>query len=121
MGMGDITVDMRLNMAAESTAKLVYENLMKFTDDVLVKETLRFLMTREVTHFQMFEAAPESVQPNFPPGILQSDPKLSNKFFNMSKKEKIFSVRGMKEKLQNWVRIGNRSTTLISMLLTPRV
>lgn len=87
MGMGDITVDMRLNMAAESTAKLVYENLMKFTDDVLVKETLRFLMTREVTHFQMFEAALESVQPNFPPGILQSDPKFSNKFFNMSKGE----------------------------------
>lgn len=87
MGMGDITVDMRLNMAAESTAKLVYENLMKFTDDVLVKETLRFLMTREVTHFQMFQAALDSVQPNFPPGILQSDPRFSNKYFNMSQGE----------------------------------
>ena len=87
MGMGDLTVDMRLNMAAESTAKLVYENLMKFTDDVLVKETLRFLMTREVTHFQMFQAALDSVQPNFPPGILQSDPRFSNKYFNMSKGE----------------------------------
>ncbi len=87
MGMGDITVDMRLNMAAESTAKLVYENLMKFTDDVLVKETLRFLMTREVTHFQMFQAALDSVQPNFPPGILQGDPKYSNKYFNMSQGE----------------------------------
>ena len=46
MGMGDLTVDMRSNMAAECTAKLVYENLMKFTDDVLVKESLRYLMTR---------------------------------------------------------------------------
>ncbi len=87
MGMGDVTVDMRCNMAAEATAKLVYENLMKFTDDVLVKESLRFLMTREVAHFQMFQAALESVQPNFPPGILQSDPKFSNKYFNMSKGE----------------------------------
>ena len=87
MGMGDLTVDMRSNMAAESTAKLVYENLMKYTDDVLVKESLRFLMTREVAHFQMFHAALESVQPNFPPGILQSDPKFSNKYFNMSKGE----------------------------------
>jgi len=87
MGMGDLTVDMRLNMSAESTAKMVYENLMKFTDDVYVKETLRFLMTREVAHFQMFQAALESVQPNFPPGILQSDPKFSNKYFNMSKGE----------------------------------
>jgi Mn-containing catalase len=84
MGMGDITVDMRCNIAAEATAKLVYENLMKFTDDVYVKETLRFLMTREVAHLQMFEAALDSVQPNFPPGILQSDPRFSNKYFNMS-------------------------------------
>lgn len=84
MGMGDITVDMRVNIAAEATAKLVYENLMKFTDDVYVKETLRFLMTREVAHLQMFQAALDSVQPNFPPGILQSDPKFSNKYFNLS-------------------------------------
>ncbi len=84
MGMGDPTVDMRCNIAAEATAKLVYENLMKFTDDVYVKETLRFLMTREVAHMQMFEAALDSIQPNFPPGILQSDPKFSNKYFNMS-------------------------------------
>ena len=84
MGMGDLTVDMRSNMAAECTAKLVYENLMKFTDDVLVKESLRYLMTREVAHFQMFQAALDSIQPNFPPGILQSDPKFSNKYFNMS-------------------------------------
>lgn len=87
MGMNDLTVDMRCNMAAESTAKLVYENLMKFTDDPLVKESLRYLMTREVAHFQMFEAALDSVQPNFPPGILQSDPKFSNKYFNMSQGE----------------------------------
>ena len=55
--------------------------------DVLVKESLRFLMTREVAHFQMFQAALESIKPNFPPGILQSDPRYSNKYFNMSKGE----------------------------------
>ncbi|HEV7229691.1 MAG TPA: manganese catalase family protein [Bacteroidia bacterium] len=84
MGMGDPTVDMRSNIAAESTAKLVYENLLKYTDDILVKESLRYLMTREVAHLQMFQAALDSIQPNFPPGILQSDPKFSNKYFNMS-------------------------------------
>ena len=89
MGMGDPTVDMRENIAAEATAKLVYENLMKFTDDVYVKETLRFLMTREVAHMQMFQAALDSIQPNFPPGILQSDPRFSNKYFNMSDGERI--------------------------------
>lgn len=81
---GDLTVDLRSNMAAESRAKIVYEYLMKFTDDPLVKETLRFLMTREVAHYQMFEAALESIQPNFPQGVLQSDPRYSNKYYNMS-------------------------------------
>lgn len=87
MGMGDLTADLRLNIGAETSAKMVYENLMKYTDDVLVKESLRFLMTREVAHFQMFQAALDSIQPNFPPGILQSDPKFSNKYFNMSNGE----------------------------------
>ena len=86
--MGDLTVDLRSNIAAETRAKMVYENLMKFTDDVLVKESLRFLMTREVAHFQMFQAALESIRPNFPPGILESDPKHSNTYFNMSKGDK---------------------------------
>jgi Mn-containing catalase len=87
MGMGDLTADLRLDIGAETSAKMVYENLMKFTDDVYVKESLRYLMTREVAHFQMFQAALDSIQPNFPPGILQSDPKYSNKYFNMSKGE----------------------------------
>lgn len=82
--MGDLTVDLRSNIAAESRAKMVYENLLSFTDDPLVKESLRFLMTREVAHFQQFEAALETIKPNFPPGILQSDPKHSNTYFNLS-------------------------------------
>lgn len=81
---GDLTVDLRSNIAAESRAKIVYEYLMSFTDDPWVKETLRFLMTREVAHYQQFEAALNSIQPNFPPGVLQSDPRYSNAYFNMS-------------------------------------
>ncbi len=81
---GDLTVDLRSNIASESRAKIVYEYLMKFTDDPSVKETLRFLMTREVTHYQQFEAALNTIQPNFPPGILQGDPRHSNTYYNMS-------------------------------------
>jgi Mn-containing catalase len=65
--------------------------IIHFTPDPLVKETLRFLMTREVAHFQMFEAALESIPNNFPPGILQSDPRYSNTYFNLSNGE---DVRG---------------------------
>ncbi len=81
---GDLTVDLRSNMGAESRAKIVYEYLMKFTDDPYVKDTLRFLMTREIAHFQMFDAALQTIQPNFPPGVLQGDPKHSNTYFNLS-------------------------------------
>jgi Mn-containing catalase len=81
---GDLTVDLRSNMAAEGRAKIVYEYLMQFTDDPLVKESLSFLMTREVAHYQMFGAALETVQPNFPMGVLQGDPRYTHLYFNMS-------------------------------------
>lgn len=82
---GDLTVDLRSDIAAESRAKITYEYLMQFTDDPDVKETLKFLMTREVAHHQMFEAALSSLKPNFPPGVVQGDPRYSNLYFNMSK------------------------------------
>src|ERR1700760_505085 len=81
---GDLTVDLRSNLASESRAKLVYEHLMKFTDDPYVRETLSFLMTREVTHYKMFEAALESIQPNFPPGVLAADPRYLQNVYNLS-------------------------------------
>ena len=62
----------------------MYEYLMQFTPDPYRKDTLRFLMTREIAHYQMFEAALETIKPNFPMGTLQSDPKYSNLYFNMS-------------------------------------
>lgn len=83
----DLTVDLRSNIAAESRAKIVYEYLLQFTDDEYVKDTLRFLMTREITHFQQFEAALDTIQPNFPPDILQGDPRYSHLYFNMSQGE----------------------------------
>jgi Mn-containing catalase len=88
---GDLTVDLRSDIAAESRAKIVYEYLMQFTDDEYVKESLGFLMTREISHFQMFQAALADIEPNFPPGVLQGDPRYTHKYFNMSNGA---SVRG---------------------------
>jgi Mn-containing catalase len=81
---GELTVDLRSNIAAESRAKIVYEYLMQFTDDPHVKESLGFLMTREIAHFQQFSAALATIQPNFPPGVLQGDPRYTHTFYNMS-------------------------------------
>src|SRR3954465_10252703 len=88
---GDLTVDLRSNLASESRAKLVYEHLMKFTDDPYVQESLSFLMTREVAHYKMFEAALNDIQPNFPPGVLAADPRFTQQAFNLSNGT---SVRG---------------------------
>lgn len=88
---GDLTVDLRTDIAAEARAKIVYEYLLQFTNDPLVKESLNFLMTREVAHMQMFTAALSTIQPNFPPGVLLTDPHYTHLYFNMSNGR---SVRG---------------------------
>lgn len=81
---GDLSVDLRSDIAAEARAKIVYEYLLQFTDDPHVKESLMFLMTREVAHLQMFTAALDSIQPNFPPGNLQGDVRFTHAYYNMS-------------------------------------
>ncbi|MGE5660085.1 MAG: manganese catalase family protein [Actinomycetota bacterium] len=80
----ELTVDLRSDIASESRAKIVYEYLLQFTDDPDVKDTLRFLMTREIAHFQMFSAALATIEPNFPPGVLQGDPRYTHTYMNMS-------------------------------------
>jgi Mn-containing catalase len=88
---GDLSVDLRSDIAAEARAKIVYEYLLQFTGDPLVKESLMFLMTREIAHLQMFTAALDTIQPNFPPGTLQGDVRFTHTYYNMSNGT---SVRG---------------------------
>jgi len=84
---GDPSADLRSNIAAEARAKVVYERLINVTDDRGVKETLGFLMTREVSHQKSFEKALYSMVPNFPPARLPGDPRFANVYFNMSQGE----------------------------------
>src|SRR6266550_6098059 len=58
---GELDVDLRSNIAAEGRAKIVYERLIQFTDDVGTIKALQFLMTREITHMKVFTAALESM------------------------------------------------------------
>jgi Mn-containing catalase len=80
-------VDLRSNIGAETRAKIVYERLLEFTDDPYVQDSLRFLMTREIAHFQQFSAALGTIEPNFPPGIFQGDPRFTHTYYNMSPSE----------------------------------
>lgn len=82
---GDPTCDLRSNIAAESRAKIVYERLINSTDDPDLKNTLGFLMTREIAHQKSFEKALYSIEPNFPPGKLPGKEEFVNKYYDLSR------------------------------------
>ena len=51
-------------VAAEQKARLTYDNILRFTDDADVRDPIRFLRAREITHFQRFGDALRVVQDN---------------------------------------------------------
>jgi Mn-containing catalase len=81
---GDPAADLRSNIAAESRAKIVYERLINVTEDADVKDTLGFLMTREIAHQKSFEKALYAIKENFPPGKLQGKPEFANLYVKTS-------------------------------------
>jgi Mn-containing catalase len=81
---GDPAADLRSNIAAESRAKIVYERLINVTQDADVKDTLGFLMTREIAHQKSFEKALYAIQENFPPGKLPGKPEFANLYVKTS-------------------------------------
>lgn len=84
---GEPTADLRSNIAAEARAKIVYERLINVTDDPGIRDTLGFLMTREIAHQKSFEKALHAIQPNFPQGKLPGVPAFTSVYYNMSKGE----------------------------------
>ena len=103
---GDPSADLRSNIAAEARAKIIYERLINLTDDPGVKETLGFLMTREMAHQVSFEKALYSIQPNFPPGKLPGDPRFARVYFDMSQGES--DLRGPWNSDENFQFVSNR-------------
>lgn len=82
---GELDVDLRSNIAAEARAKIVYERLINFCDDVGTKDALQFLMTREITHMKAFAAALESLsKPPFSIGKIPPTKPLVDQYFNDS-------------------------------------
>ncbi|MFE4110912.1 manganese catalase family protein [Kosakonia sp. YIM B13611] len=81
---GEVTADLRSNIAAEARAKIIHERLINVTDDPGVKDALGFLMTREAAHMLSFEKALYSIRNNFPPGKLPPIEQYTNVYYNMS-------------------------------------
>lgn len=104
---GEPTADLRSNIAAESRAKMIYERLINVTDDPGIKETLGFLMTREISHQKSFEKALYSIEPNFPPGKLPAMDPYADVYVNTSQGPG--DAAGPWNEGPQWTRIDNLS------------
>ncbi|MEG4273356.1 MULTISPECIES: manganese catalase family protein [unclassified Microcoleus] len=82
---GEVVRDLRANIGAEAGARQTYEELIKLAPDMGTKKTLQFLLTREISHTQMFMKALESLgkltDPMF--GNIQPDSTV-DLYFNLS-------------------------------------
>lgn len=58
---GNVVRDLRANIAAEAGARQTYEDLIKLAPDEGTKKTLVHLLTREISHTQMFMKALDSL------------------------------------------------------------
>jgi Mn-containing catalase len=58
---GDVVRDLRANIAAEAGARQTYEALIKLAPDKGTEKTLVHLLTREISHTQMFMKALDSM------------------------------------------------------------
>ena len=59
---GDAITDLMENLAAEQKARTTYDNLLRLIDDPDVRDPIKFLRQREVTHFQRFGEAKRRVK-----------------------------------------------------------
>lgn len=82
---GDVVRDLRANIAAEAGARQTYESLIKLATDEGTKKTLVHLLTREISHTQMFMKALDSLgkltEPMF--GNIQPDETVDI-YYNLS-------------------------------------
>jgi Mn-containing catalase len=85
---GNVVRDLRANIAAEAGARQTYEALIKSCQDEGTQRTLRHLLTREITHAQMFMKALDAMgkldDPFF--GTIEPDETV-NVVFNLSQGE----------------------------------
>ena len=54
---GDALADIIEDLAAEQKARVVYDNILRLSDDPDVNDAIRFLRQREIVHFQRFGEA----------------------------------------------------------------
>ena len=59
VGQGDLLADISSDMAGEMRARVIYDNLLRLSDDKAVRDVLKFLRQREIVHYQRLGEALE--------------------------------------------------------------
>ena len=87
---GNVVRDLRANIASEAGARQTYEALIKASDDEGTKKTLTHLLTREITHTNMFMKALDAMGKLDDPMFGDVAPDDTVKLvFNLSKGEEV--------------------------------
>lgn len=83
---GNVVRDLRADIAAEAGARQTYETLLKIAPDDGTKRALHFLLTREVSHTEMFMKALDTLGKLTDPlfGTIKPDDSVKL-YFNLSK------------------------------------
>lgn len=61
---GDLFADLNEDLAAEQKARVTYDNILRLVDDPDVRDPIKFLRQREITHYQRFGDALRVAQDN---------------------------------------------------------
>ena len=61
---GDLFADLNEDLAAEQKARVTYDNILRLVDDPDVRDPIKFLCQREITHYQRFGDALRVAQDN---------------------------------------------------------
>ncbi len=77
---GDTFADLHDDLAAEQKARVTYDNILRLVDDPDVRDPIKFLRQREITHYQRFGETKRAVSSKNPTADC---PHLRNK--NISK------------------------------------
>jgi Mn-containing catalase len=82
---GNVVRDLRADIAAEAGARQTYEALIKLAPDAGSRQGLTFLLTREISHTNMFMKALESLGKLQDPAFGKVRPdETVNLYFNLS-------------------------------------
>ncbi len=92
---GNVVRDLRADIAAEAGARQTYEALIKLAPDDGSKRALTFLLTREISHTEMFMKALQSLGKLTDPAFGHVKPdETVDLYFNLSRSADEQNVRG---------------------------